>query len=57
MTELNLWWTKLVALSACDTGVGEVKNGDGVHGLRRALVLVGAETQVIYLWRVSDKWT
>jgi len=57
VTELNLWWTKLVALSACDTGVGEVKNGDGVHGLRRALVLVGAETQVIYLWRVSDKWT
>jgi CHAT domain-containing protein/Tfp pilus assembly protein PilF len=57
VTGLNLWGTKLVALSACDTGVGEVKNGDGVHGLRRALVLAGAETQVMSLWAVSDKGT
>jgi CHAT domain-containing protein len=57
VTGLNLWGTKLVTLSACDTGVGEVKNGDGVHGLRRALVLAGAETQVMSLWAVSDKAT
>jgi CHAT domain-containing protein len=57
VTGLNLWGTKLVVLSACDTGVGEVKNGDGVHGLRRALVLAGAETQVMSLWAVSDKAT
>jgi CHAT domain-containing protein len=57
VTGLNLWGTKLVTLSACDTGVGEVKNGDGVHGLRRALVLAGAETQLMSLWAVSDKAT
>ncbi len=57
VTGLNLWGTKLVVLSACDTGIGDVKNGDGVHGLRRALVLAGAETQVMSLWAVSDKGT
>src|SRR5215468_8552168 len=54
---LDLWGTDLVVLSACDTGVGDVMSGDGVHGLRRALVLAGSETQVMSLWPVSDRVT
>ncbi|HYH94497.1 CHAT domain-containing protein, partial [Hyalangium sp.] len=54
---LDLWGTELVVLSACDTGRGDVKLGQGIYGLRRALVVAGAETLVTSLWKVNDETT
>jgi CHAT domain-containing protein len=54
---LDLWGTQLVVLSACDTGRGDVKLGQGVYGLRPALMVSGAETVVTSLWKVNDETT
>jgi CHAT domain-containing protein len=54
---LNLWGTQFVVLSACDTGRGDVKLGEGVYGLRKAFLVAGAETLVTNLWKVNDETT
>jgi CHAT domain-containing protein len=54
---LNLKGTWLVTLSACETGQGEARSGEGVLGLRRAFIQSGAQNLLMTLWPVSDKYT
>ena len=47
----------LVMLSACETGLGKEKRGEGVIGLTRAFMYAGAPTVGVTLWSVADKST
>ncbi|RUT03857.1 hypothetical protein DSM106972_047710 [Dulcicalothrix desertica PCC 7102] len=57
IASLDLWANELTVLSACDTGRGDLKIGEGVFGLRRAFAVAGTKTLVMSLWQVPDKAT
>lgn len=53
----NVQGTKLVVLSACDSGLGEIRQEEGVYGLSRAFKMAGAKALLLSLWEAPDEET
>jgi tetratricopeptide (TPR) repeat protein/CHAT domain-containing protein len=57
VANLDLSKTKLVVLSACETGLGKIEGSEGTFGLKRGFKLAGVEQLIVSLWSVPDKET
>ncbi|MEJ2005302.1 MAG: CHAT domain-containing protein, partial [Cyclobacteriaceae bacterium] len=57
VTDMPLSSVNLAVLSACETGLGELKNGDGIHGLQYAFFSAGVRSVLLSLWQVNDEVT
>ena len=57
VSNMDLSNTKLVVLSACETGLGKIEGSEGTFGLKRGFKLAGVEQMIVSLWSVPDKET
>lgn len=57
VTSIDMRKNNLVVLSACETGLGDIKGSEGVYGLQRALKMAGVRSIIMSLWEIPDKET